>query len=335
MKLSLDEIASLCSGRVVGDKTKEISGVGSFDTATADQLVFINEKKYEKFLEGTGAGAVLCRNVPDGTENLNLVVVENPQLAFALLSEKFNPGKKKNAGVAATSTVGAGCNIATDASIGEFVTIGENATIGPGVEIGDGVRIESDCTIGDRTVIHQNVVIKYGTRIGAGCRIHPGVVIGADGFGLVRNGDEWVRIPQLGHVVIGDEVDLGANTTIDRGALGDTVISSGVKLDNLIQVGHNVRIGRNTVIAAHTAIAGSTTIGEQCEIGGCVGIMDHSVIGDRIKIGGGSVISGQVLEPGIYSSSIKAEKLSVWQKNAAWLRKLNELAQRVKKLEQK
>ena len=335
MQLSLDEIASLCGGKLIGDGAKIITGVSSIENASREDLVFIKDRKFEKHIQSTKAGAIIIGNIPEEKSSRNYILVDNPQLAFAKIAEQFDslPGSK--AAISNLSSISQTAKLGDHVFVGDFVSIGENAVIGNNVYIANGARIGDDCVVGDGTLIYANVAIGKGSRIGARCRIHPGVVIGADGFGLVKDGEDWRRIPQLGNVQLGNEVDVGANTTIDRGTLDDTVVSDGVKLDNLIQIGHNVRIGENTVIAAHTAVAGSSIIGKNCEIGGCVGIMDHSVVGDNIKIGGGSVISGKLLEPGIYSSSVKAEELSVWQKNAAWLRKLYKLAERVKRLEEK
>jgi UDP-3-O-[3-hydroxymyristoyl] glucosamine N-acyltransferase len=333
MQLSLDEIASLCGGKLIGDGEKIITNVSSIENASQNDLVFIKDRKFEKYVKSTKAGAILLDTLPDDAGNKNCIIVENPQLAFVRIAEKFDSFFSQKATISRQSSVHETAEIGENVYIAAFVSVGEHTQIGSDVYIAQGVQIEDNCLVGNGTVIYENVVIRKGSRIGHGCRIHPGVVIGADGFGLVKDDEHWTRIPQLGNVQIGNEVDIGANTTIDRGALDDTIIGDGVKLDNLIQIGHNVRIGENTVIAAHTAVAGSSHIGKNCEIGGCVGIMDHSIVGDDIKIGGGSVISGKVLEPGIYSSSIKAEELSIWQKNAAWLRKLYKLADRVKKLE--
>lgn len=335
MELSLREIARICGGRVIGDEKKIITGVSSPEIASKQDLIYISEKKYAKLLASTGAGAVLIGNQPDVSGQLDVILVDNPRLAFAIVAEVFASTGLLQSSISKSAVIDASVELPESVFIGEFVSIGEDTAIAEDVYIGDGCRIGEKVTIGAGTVIHENVVIRYGTRIGNNCVLHPGVVIGADGFGLVRDKKEWKRIPQLGNVVIGDNVDIGANTTIDRGALSDTEIRSGVRLDNLIQIGHNVKIGENTVIAAHTAVAGSTVIGSGCEIGGCVGIMDHSTIGDDIKIGGGSVISGRITEPGIYSSSIKARKLSDWQRNVARLHALDKLAKRLKKLEDK
>lgn len=335
MQLSLDEIASLCGGKLIGDSAKIITGVSSLENASKNDLVFIKDRKLEKYIHSTKAGAILLTGLPENPGRRNYLLVENPQLAFVKIAEQFDTQPGLKAMISEHSSIDKTASIGEEVFIGDFVSIGQSTQIGSNVYIGHGTKIEDQCYIGSGTVIFQNVVIRNGSRIGNGCRIHPGVVIGADGFGLVSDGSRWQRIPQLGNVQVGNEVDIGANTTIDRGTLDDTVIANGVKLDNLIQIGHNVQIGENTVIAAHTAVAGSSNIGKNCEIGGCVGIMDHSIVGDDIKIGGGSVISGKLVEPGIYSSSVKAEELSTWQKNAAWLRKLYKLADRVKKLEEK
>jgi UDP-3-O-[3-hydroxymyristoyl] glucosamine N-acyltransferase len=253
MQLSLEEIASLCGGELFGDGKKIITRVSSPENASKDDLVFITDGKFEKYIETTNAGAILIGNLPEEKLSQNYIVVEDPQLAFAKIAQQFESLAIPKENISTLASISRTAKIGENVYIGDFVSVGENARVGNNVYIGQGSRIGESSQVGDGTVIFQNVVIGKGSMIGCGCRIHPGVVIGADGFGLVKDRDSWKRIPQLGNVQIGDEVDIGANTTIDRGTLDDTVISDGVKLDNLIQIGHNVRIGKNTVIAAHTA----------------------------------------------------------------------------------
>lgn len=333
--MTLDEIAGLCEGQVAGDRNKLITGVSTPEDALPGDLIFIRSIKNFRLLENSAAGAALVEKIPDIAWSGSYIIVSNPQLAFAKVARKYAPPTEGSHSIHPTAIIESKEGISNNVSIGPYCVIEHGAILGKDVVIGSGVKIGRDTHIGARTVVGENVVLKQGTEIGENCRLAPGVVIGADGFGLARDGEHWVSIPQLGRVVIGNDVEIGANTTIDRGAIKNTVIGDGVKLDNLIQIGHNVTIGRDTVIAAHTAIAGSTKIGRSCEIGGCVGIMDHSEVGDNIKIGGGSVVSGRLTEPGIYSSSLKVDKLAIWQKNAARIRKLDELARRLRKLEEK
>jgi len=335
MKMTLDEIAGLCKGQVAGDGGKTITGLNTPEDASPEDLIYIRDARNSRLLENSAAGAALIEKLPELKWAGSYIIVSNPQLAFAKLAEMLIPSAENTYSIHPTAVVVSREGLSERISIGPFCVIEDGVVIGDDVVIGAGAKIGKNVRIGGGTVIGENVVLKNGIAVGENCKLAPGVVIGADGFGLAKDGERWVSIPQLGSVVIGNQVEIGANTTIDRGAIRNTVIGDGVKLDNLIQIGHNVIIGPNTVIAAHTAVAGSTRIGKSCEIGGCVGIMDHSDIGDYIKIGGGSVVSGKLVESGIYSSSIKVDKLSIWQKNAARIRHLDEIARRLRKLEEK
>jgi len=307
----LSDIATMLGGRLDGNPAVEITGLGSIEEAGASELTFLANPKYRKFLTTTGAAAIL---VPVGAETgisgkndgPALLWVSDPYQAFLRLADEFYPpapdpaeGIHPSAVVAATAILGTGCSIGAHAVIRERCRLGDRVVISPGTVV------DAAVTIGSETHIMENVVIKSSTRIGDRVMIHPGCVIGGDGFGFTPKGDgSHEKIPQRGVVVIGDECEIGSNCTIDRAMIGETRIGRGVKLDNLIQIGHNVVIGDHTVIVAQTGIAGSTRIGEYCMIAGQVGIVGHLRIADRVRIGAQAGISRSIVEPGqTYSAS--------------------------------
>ena len=239
----------------------------------------------------------------------------------------FAPGVHATAVVADSATIADSAHISATAVIGERTVIGEHTVVGPGTVIGP------DCDIGENCRLVANVTLVQDVRIGARGIFHPGVVIGADGFGNALTADGWVKVPQLGGVQIGNDVEFGANTTVDRGAIGDTVIDDGVRIDNLCMIGHNVRVGEHTAMAATTAIAGSTVIGKRCLFAGRSGAVGHINICDDVTVAGQSFISKDVTEPGIYAASFPADKARSWAKQLARFRRLGNLIERVKKLE--
>ncbi len=330
---SLREIVSKLGGELVGDGTLVISSVASLTSANPGQISFLTNSKYLSAIANTRASAVVldepCRHATD----LPRIVTENPYVYFARLSALMNPvpairpGVNASAVVQVSTKVPNSCAIAEHASIGCNVILGENVVIGPGCIIGDRV------SIGDNTKLQANVVIYHDCVIGKQCTLSAGVVIGADGFGYAEDVHGWVKIPQVGRVVIEDDVDVGANTTIDRGALDDTVIETGVKLDNLIQVGHNCRIGAHTMIAGCVGIAGSAHIGKRCKIGGAAMILGHLEIADGVTISPGSMITRSLVKADTYTALMPFQAHNEWLKTAANIRHLGNLAERVKQLE--
>jgi UDP-3-O-[3-hydroxymyristoyl] glucosamine N-acyltransferase len=260
-------------------------------------------------------------------------VCDNPYLYFARVSTLLNPQLAVKAGVHKTAVVERGTRIPTSASVGagayvgRGVKLGRSVVIGPGCQVGDGVEV------GAGSRLHARVTIYSACRLGQRALVHSGTVIGADGFGIARDGDRWHKIPQIGRVVIGDDVEIGANTCIDRGALDDTVIEDGVKLDNLIQIGHNVRIGMHTAIAGCTGIAGSTRIGKHCMIGGAASIVGHLDIADRVIVLAGAVITRSIAKAGTYGGHPAQDSRS-WTHNMARLRHLDALYERLRQVEQ-
>lgn len=330
---TVSELASLLGAEaVVSDRP--IEGIGTLQSATETQLSFLHNARYQQQLSASRAGAILVRaEHRDAVASVALVVAD-PYIAYARATALFC--EQQDAGVSSISPT---ADISASAQLGENVTIGANAVIGDDVSIGAGVTIGANsvigcgCVVGENTRIAANVTLYNRVRVGASCFIHSGAVIGADGFGFADDGGRWLKIHQLGSVRIGDRVEVGAGTTIDRGALDDTVIGDGVILDNQIQIGHNVNIGDNTAIVACSAIAGSTRIGKNCTIAGGVGIAGHLTIADGTHITAMTMVSKSILQPGVFSSGTVMEPHQQWKRNAVRFRHLDEMSRRIKHLE--
>ncbi|HEX7054144.1 MAG TPA: UDP-3-O-(3-hydroxymyristoyl)glucosamine N-acyltransferase [Burkholderiales bacterium] len=303
MTFTLGQIASRLGGRVVGDPATEVEQVASLEHAGPRQIAFFTGMRYRDKLAATRAAAVVVAPEHESLTALPRIVAERPYPYFARLSQLFNPLVTQPPGVHASAVLGRG------------VTLGERVSIGAGCVIGDGVAI------GDDSCLYPRVVVYAGCRIGRRAIIHSGAVIGADGFGLAEADGRWIKIPQIGAVRIGDDVEVGANTTIDRGALEDTVLEDGVKLDNQIQVGHNVRIGAHTAIAGCAGIAGSADIGRHCTIGGAAVILGHLRLVDHVHVSAGTLVSRSILRPGTYTGVYPFDENESWARGAAWLRR--------------
>jgi len=332
---SLAELATILNAELSGNPQHEISALATLQTAGLSDLSFIANPAYKKYLPTSSAGAVLIH--PDFAHEFsgNKLLLVNPYVAYAYASALFDVAP------VASQSIDASAVVASDAVIGRDVSIGPNAVIAEGVQLGDGVVIGAGSFVGANSILGEctrlaaNVSIYHGVTIGAQCIFHSGCVIGADGFGFAPNAGGWIKIHQLGGVIIGDKVEIGANSCIDRGALDNTELADGVIIDNLVQIGHNVRIGKNTAVAAHTAIAGSTTIGDNCTIAGAVAIAGHLTLADRVHITGMSMVSSSITEAGSYSSGVPLAPTKDWRKNAARFRQLDALAVRLIKLERK
>jgi UDP-3-O-[3-hydroxymyristoyl] glucosamine N-acyltransferase len=314
---TLAQIASQLGGRVVGDSQVLIGQVGSLERAGRGQIAFLANPKYRAKLAGTGASAVVLAPDAESLTALPRIVSDNPYAYFARVSKLFNPVVLQEPGVHAAAVVS------------KKATLGKNVSIGAGCVIGD------DVTIGDDSCLYPTVVVYPGCRIGARAIIHSGAVIGADGFGIAADGGRWEKIPQAGAVVIGDDVEIGASSTVDRGAMDDTVIGDGVKLDNQVQIGHNCRIGAHTALAGCAAVAGSAEIGSHCTIGAGALILGHLSICDHVHVSADTVISRSIREPGTYTGMFPFDDNASWARNTALVRHLAELADRVRALEQK
>lgn len=333
MAYTLADLAEKTGGRIHGDGSVSIATVASLQDAKAGDISFLSNPQYKKHLLDTAASAVILSEEFLDLCPVNALVVRNPYLTYARVSAMLNPPKPCQPGIHSTAIVAGDCRITDSASIGAHVYIGENVTIGERVVIGPGVTIEDNCSIGDDTHIFANVSVYADSEIGCNCIIHSGAVIGSDGFGIANDKGAWVKVPQLGKVIIGNDVEVGANTTIDRGALNNTIIHDGVKLDNQIQIAHNVEIGEHTAIAGCAGIAGSVKIGARCAIAGGVGISGHLELGDDITITGMSMVTRSISKPGIYSAGTPLQENRTWHRNFVRFGKLDDLAKRVRELE--
>lgn len=329
----LSEIASRLGGRVMGDARVRITQIATLENAQPDQISFLTNSKYRPQLANTRAGAVILAEADADATELPRIITDNPYAYFAKASAMLNPLPEAKPGVHPTAVIGASAKVDATASIAATAVIGEGALIGAFSVIGEGCCIGANVVIGSHARLYPRVVIYHGCVIGNNVIVHSGVVIGADGFGIAMDEGRWIKIPQIGRVVIGNDVEIGANTTIDRGALDDTLIEDGVKLDNQIQVAHNVRIGAHTAIAGCVGIAGSTTIGRYCRIGGSAGILGHLQIADHVEIAAFTLIGKSIREAGSYAAIFPFSKTDDWRKNTAHLRHLDDLAKRIKTLE--
>ena len=318
----------------MGNAAAQVSQIATLDSAQAGNIAFLANSKYRAQLATTRAGAVILSEADADATELPRIVCDNPYSYFAKLSAFLNPLPAAPAGVHPSAVVGAGASVAKSAHIAANVVIGEGARIGADCVIMEGCSIGAGAVIGENVRLYPRVVIYHGCVLGNNIIAHSGVVIGADGFGIAMEEGRWLKIPQIGRVVIGNDVEIGANTTIDRGALDDTVIEEGVKLDNQIQIAHNVRIGAHTAIAGCVGIAGSATIGKYCRIGGSAGILGHLQIADYVEIASFTLIGKSIREKGSYSGIFPFSSNQEWRKNAAHLRHLDKLADRIKQLEQ-
>ena len=340
--LSLQQISNQLGGSVSGITETQISRVGSLALAQAGAIAFFNDVKYKSQLENTAASAVIIRSQHADLTDLPKIITENPYAYFAKVSALLNPIFVPAKGVHSSAAIHVGAKVPASCSIGAHAVIETGVKLGEHVVIGAGSVVERNSIIGNYTVLEANVTIKHGTQIGKHCHLFSGCVIGNDGFGYAEEMQDinkrWVKIPQIGRVVIHDYVDIGANTTVDRGAIDDTVIEDGVKLDNLIQIAHNCRIGAHTVIAGCTGIAGSAIIGKHCKIGGAAMILGHLTIADDVTISPGSMIMRSIHKAGTYTALMPSQAHEDWLKTAANIRHLSphlsQLADKIKALEQ-
>ncbi len=335
MAWTLAEIAKNIGGVVHGDEAYQVDSFATLEHATENQISFLSNLKYKKFLAKTSAGAVIVSVEAAALAPNNAIVVDDPYVAYAKAARLLNPIKSYEAGIATSAVISHTAVIHKTASIAAHVVIESGVEIAANVVIGPNCVIQSGVKLGIGSRLTANITLCEGVQIGARCIIHPGVVIGADGFGIANDNGSWIKVPQVGSVCIGDDVEIGANTTIDRGAIEDTIIGTGVKLDNQIQIGHNTIVGEHTVIAGCVGIAGSTTIGQNCIIGGGVGIGGHISIADGVILTGMTMVTKSITSAGVYSSGIPAEPTAQWHKNVIRYRQMDKLVARVKELEEK
>jgi UDP-3-O-[3-hydroxymyristoyl] glucosamine N-acyltransferase len=330
---SLAELQSRLGGEVRGDGTVRLDGIASLGRAGPGRLSFVVGTKHVDAARASAASALIAP--ADLADRLDqpLLLVTNPHSAFARATALFHPMAAVVPGIHPTAVVHADARIDPLACIEAHACIGDGARIGPRSRIGPHSVVGEDCEVGADCRLHPHVTLYPGTRLGDRVELHSGCVLGADGFGLAWENDGWLKVPQVGRVIVGDDVEIGANTTVDRGALDDTVIEAGVKIDNLVQIAHNCRIGAHTAIAGCAGIAGSTRIGRHCLIGGAAMILGHIEIGDRVTVSGASFIGKSISEPGVYTSAQPHLPHPEWRRNAAQLRHLAEMRERIRALE--
>ena len=330
----LSQIAAELGGEVRGEDIA-VAAVRPLADADAAHISFLANPKYKAEVHESRAGAVIVSpKVADEFAGRSLIVAADPYLYFAKVARLFSPVVKARAGVHPTAVVEPSATVPASCEIGAHAYIGENTVLGENCRILAGAVVEHDCTLGDEVVVRANAVIYYGCTLGNRVEIHSGAVIGADGFGLAFAGDSWFKIPQTGAVTLGDDVEIGSNTNIDRGAMSDTTVGRGTKIDNQVQIGHNCKIGEHTVIAAKTGISGSVTIGNYCIIGGGVGTVGHISIADKTTIGGGTSVTHSITESGQHVAGIfPMSSYRDWARNAVYIHRLGETEKRLKQLE--
>ena len=331
--LSLSELANIIGAELQGDDRLKIRNVASLETAKEGDISFAIGRKYLAQLLQCKASAVILTPELASFYDGNVLISQSPYLAYAQVVAVLYPEQTPIAKIHPSSIIDDSAEIAETVSIAANVVIGKNVKIAKGSVIAAGCVIGDNSSIGENTYFYANVTLYANTQIGNQCRLHSGVVIGADGFGYAPNQGEWTKIQQVGNVILGDNVEVGANTTIDCAALGSTVIGDGVKLDNLIQIGHNVTIGEHTAVAACVAIAGSANIGKRCQIGGASAIAGHLSIADDVIITGMSMVISSIGEAGVYSSGMPINENRKWRKNIIRFTQLDKMAQKIRALE--
>ncbi|KPK53658.1 MAG: hypothetical protein AMJ63_05635 [Myxococcales bacterium SG8_38_1] len=333
MPIKLGELAAQFDCELVGDPDRIIDNVAGLQNAGPKSLSFLSNPKFRSQLAGTQAAAIVLRAEDVDDSPTASLVSDNPYADYARMAAvihpppRYAPGVDASAVVSATAEISPTAHIAANASIGDRSTIGDNVYVGPGSVIGPGCSVGNDCRL------IANVTLVRDVTLGLRGMLHPGVVIGADGFGNAMTPDGWVKVPQLGGVRIGNDVEIGANTTVDCGAIEDTVIEDGVRIDNLCHIGHNVHIGAHTAVAGMSGVSGSARIGKRCMLAGQSGVVGHIKICDDVVVSGRAVISKDITEPGVYAGTFTAEPVGEWNRKVARFRRLGQLIERVSKLE--
>jgi UDP-3-O-[3-hydroxymyristoyl] glucosamine N-acyltransferase len=332
--VKLADIVAKLGGEAVGEVSTPLTGVATLDTAGPGQIAFLTNPKYRGRLASTRASAVILGPGDRDAARIPHIVSDNPYAYYAKTVALFNPPPPVRAGIHPFAQIDGTANVDATAEIGPFVVIGPRAEVGPGASIGAHCVLGEKARIGAHTRLYPHVSVYYGCSLGERCIVHSGAVIGSDGFGMARERGRWLKIPQVGGVRIGNDVEIGANTTIDRGALDDTVIEDGVKLDNLVQVAHNVVIGAHTVIAGCSGISGSVTIGKNCMVGGGAGFVGHISICDNVSISGYTFVTKSITQPGTYTSGMPFMPHAEWLRNTTYVRRLYKVARALRKDQQ-
>lgn len=333
LSFTIQEIVARFGGELIGDGALLINRVAPLVRAGVGDFSYSVGDKYKQQLLSTRATAVAVK--PQDKDNTQAVriISDNPYAYFAKVAALLNPPRSTEPGIHASAVIDKTAQIAPSAQIGALCSVGKHSIVGNNVVIGAGSHIEDNVSIADDSFLYPNVTIYHDCVIGKRVILHSGVVIGSDGFGFANDAGKWIKFPQLGRAIIGDDVEIGANTTMDRGALDDTVIEEGVKLDNQIQVAHNVRIGAHTAIAGCVGIAGSAKIGRHCTIGGASVVLGHLEIADNVCISAGTLVTKSITQPGTYTSALPAIAHEEWRKNIVHLRHLNDWSAKIKHLE--
>jgi len=333
LAISLTDLAADLGAELRGDGRVQVARIASLAGAESDCVSFLGDPRYRSTLAQTRAGAVILAKDDAAHCPVSALVTDNPYLVFARAARRLHPEPPVVGGIHETAVVASTARVDPTAWIGPQVVIEDDVTVGPAVHVGPACILGAGCEIGADSRLVARVTLCERTVVGRRVLLHPGCVIGRAGFGFAKDGDRWVRIPQIGRVRLGDDVEIGANTTVDRGAIEDTRIADGVKIDNLIQIGHNVEVGENTAMAACSGISGSTRIGRNCTIGGAVGMAGHLRIGDDVHFTGMAMVTRSLPGPGYYSSGIPAMPTAEWRRAVARFRQLDELAQRLGQVE--
>lgn len=330
---TLKQLANRIDAQLDGNEECSINGLNTLQLAQPGELSFLANPTYRRYLGNTQASAVILKADAAAGYDGNKLIVDNPYLSYARLTAFFDPAPRVAVGVHPSAVIDPSAELGDDVCIGANVTVGAGAVIASGAQIGAGSQIGEHCQIGENTCLQANVTLYHGVSVGHRVTLHSGCVIGADGFGFAPSATGWVKVHQIGGVVIGDDVEIGACTTIDRGALDDTVIGRGTIIDNQVQIAHNVRIGENTAIAGCTGIAGSTQIGRNCTIAGAVSIVGHLTIADDVHISVNTLVNKSISQAGSYSSGTVALPTKVWRRNTVRFGQLDQIAQRLSRLE--
>jgi UDP-3-O-[3-hydroxymyristoyl] glucosamine N-acyltransferase len=333
MPATLRELADRFGCELHGPADLVVARVGTLSGARADAVTFLASPAYRPQLATTRAAAVILEEKHRADCPVASLVHPQPYVTYARIATYLNPPPVAMPGVAPSAVLAPSASVAPSAQIGAQVVVGSGCVIGDGAVVGPGCVLGANVTVGVGSRLVARVTVLDGVRIGARCILQPGTVIGADGFGFAPDAGEWLKIPQLGSVVIGDDVEIGANTCVDRGTIDDTVLEDGVKLDNLVQIAHNVRVGAHTVMAAMSGAAGSTKIGKRCMVGGGAVMINQISICDDVMIMFRGVVTKSIDKPGVYSSALPADEVGRWRRNAARFKKLDALAERVRAAE--
>ncbi|WP_421866841.1 UDP-3-O-(3-hydroxymyristoyl)glucosamine N-acyltransferase [Motiliproteus sp.] len=330
---NLGAIAEALGAELIGDPEQPIHGVAALDKAGEADLTFLSNPRYRKSLAETTAAAVLIQPEHKELCPVAALIVEDPYLAYARISGWFDQRPVPKAGVSAGAWVDPSAEVDETARLAHGVVIEAGAIVGPNVEVGPNSVVGAGSRVGDDSRLGANVTLYHDVVVGKRCLIHSSAVIGADGFGFAREGERWVKIHQIGRVILGDDVEIGACSTVDRGAIEDTVVGNGVKIDNQVMVGHNVVIGEHTAMAGCSASAGSTKIGSRCTIGGGAGLSGHIEVADDVHLSGMAMVTKSLKEKGVYSSGTGIMPYQQWRRNVVRFQQLDKLAARISQLE--